>query len=272
MSQPFRSVPLDCACQAGQDSVPYLRLRRHTIMRCRECGGAWTSPRPGEVDYSSNDFHSAFVIPDEAAIDSSKLPWEWRRSLDVQVRMLQSVLAPGAHVHEVGCGQGMLLEMLRKAGYRVTGIEPSTSASQVALAKRIEVETGYFGAENTIRKADCVVFSHVLKHIGEPQRALSDAAALVPEGYLLCFQTNYRGLIPRLTREKWGWIPEEHFWHFTPESLTRWVVRHGFEPVELKYVSLVQGNWKSKLAQFVASRLPRAHDGFIALYKRAPKA
>ncbi len=249
--------------------MPYLRLPGHIIMRCQRCGVAWTFPRPGEVDYVSNDFHSAFVTPDEAAIDSSKLPWEWRRSLDVQVRMLQSVLPSGAHVHEVGCGQGILLGMLRKAGYRVSGIEPSKSASLVARAKGLEVETGYFGPGNTVRRADCVVLSHVLEHISEPHHMLADVALLVPEGHVLFFQTNFRGLIPRLTRQKWGWIPEEHFWHFTPKSLTRWAARHALLPVEIRYVSLVQKNWKSRLVQLAAGFLPCAHDGFVALYKKA---
>jgi len=270
MTQLRSNAPLDCECQAGRASVPYLRLLGHTIMRCQKCGVAWTSPRPGEVDYASGDFHSAFAPKNDVAINSAKLPWEWRHSLDVQLKMLQAVLAPGAHVHEVGCGQGMFLEMLCKAGYRVTGIEPSKSASQVARDKGIEVETGYFGAESTIQQADCVVFSHVLEHIGEPHRALADAAALVPDGYLLCFQTNFRGLMPRVTRRKWAWFPLEHFWHFTPASLTRWVAKHGFVPVDVRYVSLVQGNWKSKLIQFASSCLPHAQDGFIALYRQVP--
>ncbi len=259
----------DCECQVGQASVPYLRLPQHTIMRCQKCGVAWTSPRPGEVDYASNDFHSAFVREDDVAIEAATLPWEWRRSLQVQVQMLQSVLAPGAHVHEVGCGQGMLLELLHGAGFRVSGVEPSKSASRLAQAKGLEVETGYFGPDNTIRHADCVVLSHVLEHIGEPHRALTDAAALVSNGYLLFFQTNFRGLIPRVTRAKWGWIPEKHFWHFTPESLTRWVAKHDFIPVNVRYVSLVQRNWKSKFVQLAASCLPRTHDGFVALYRKA---
>ncbi len=272
MTQCRLNVPLDCECQAGGASVPYLRLPEHTIMRCLRCGVGWTSPPPRAIDYTSNDFHSAFRAPEEAAAEIAKLPWEWRHSLNIQLRLLRSVLDPGAYVYEVGCGQGLFLDLVRRAGYRVSGIEPSKSASRIAQAKGLEVETGYFGSGNSVRRADCVVLSHVLEHIGEPQRALADAAALVPGGYLLCFQTNYRGLIPRLTREKWGWIPEEHFWHFTPPALSCWVARHGFTPVDVRYVSLVQGNWKTRFAELAASCLPRAHDGFIALYRQAPRS
>lgn len=239
-------------------------------MVCQKCGLAWTYPRPSEVDYALNDFHAAFMPADEMTIDAAKLPWQWRHSLAVQVRLLQSVLVPGAHVHEVGCGQGMMLEMIRNEGYRVTGIEPSKSAARIAQAKGLEVETGYFGSGNLVSRADCVVFSQTLEHIGELQEVLTDAAALVPGGYLLCFQTNYRGLIPRLTREKWAWFPDQHFWHFTPPALSRCVAPYGFKLAAIRYLPLVHSHWKSRLAELAASCLPRAHDAFIALYQQVP--
>lgn len=254
--------PIHCNCQKGESSRLYLQLEAHRIMRCDTCGGAWTDPRPQPVNYVENDFHGMLE-----ASDSRALPWEWRMSLRTQLKMIIHHLPAGAHIHEVGCGQGLFLDLLRNHGFEVTGIEPSKSASNIARKKGLQVECGYFGHGNAVKKADCVVFSHVLEHIGAPYETLQLAAHIARGGHMMFFQTNYRGLIPRAVGAKWAWIPNEHFWHFTPNSLQSWLSKHEFTQMEVRFASLVQGNWKTKLLQLGTLIVPQLADGFISIFK-----
>ena len=265
-----RSSSLRCRCQSVQPPKIRARLERHTIFSCPECTLAWTTPPPGPIKYEQGDFHQCVDSSANAVPSVSQLPGEWQNSLRLQVELLKKHLKPGAHVHEVGSGRGLALQLFREAGFSVSAVEPSERAAAIAQQQGFAVETGYFGAGNRIATADCVVFSHVLEHIAEPEAVLDHAADLVGDGYLLFFQTHYPGWIPRIFVRHWAWIPDEHFWHFTPKALDGWLARVGFSRVELCYVPLVQGNWKTKLVRNLASLIPPAQDGFIALYRRNP--
>jgi len=256
-----------CPCGQHQMQELYLSLGDYTIMRCLECGLGWTHPPPAPIDYAAADFHFCAAgggIAGRITVDS--LPSEWQRSLLIQAALLQKYLPRQAHIHEVGCGQGLFLEILGQSGFQVSGIDPSVSAAAIARSKGLDVETGFFGAKNVPRTPKCIVLSHVLEHLEKPFDALATAAEVVHGGYLLFFQTNYRGLIPRIVGRKWTWIPEQHFWHFTPASLARWLSRYGFVPIETIYTPLVQHHWKTKLLNGIAGLVPPAYDGFITLF------
>ncbi|MFQ3664403.1 MAG: class I SAM-dependent methyltransferase, partial [Chloroflexaceae bacterium] len=150
----------------------------------------------------------------------AELPPQWRYSLQLQVDRLMKVLPPGARVLEIGCGEGLLLDELRRRGLRVTGIEPSIAASAAARSKGLDVHTGYFPGVPIEGPFDAVVMSHVLEHLSQPIETLVAIDRLLNGGYVLLIQTNWRGLIPRICGRRWyAWVPDQHFWHFTPRGL-----------------------------------------------------
>jgi 2-polyprenyl-3-methyl-5-hydroxy-6-metoxy-1,4-benzoquinol methylase len=209
---------------------------------------ARTDPSPAPIDYENEDFHSQFPF---ASIDD--LPRTWRRGLALQAALLRRHLAPGTPVFEIGCGQGVLLEAMRRVGLTPSGIEPSISGSAAARAALHSVETGYFNPAHYPGPYAAVVLSHVLEHIENLTPFLAEIAASAPGGLIMLVQPNWRGLVPLKNQANWyAWAPTHHFWHFSAPGLKRWLRSLGLEILKVEYSSLEHNDyWLDRLARFV---------------------
>jgi SAM-dependent methyltransferase len=56
-------------------------------------------------------------------------------TLDLELSLIQSQVAPGASILDIGCGTGRHLVPLQEIGYRVTGVEPNPSMREALFAK-----------------------------------------------------------------------------------------------------------------------------------------
>ncbi|HMQ30107.1 MAG TPA: class I SAM-dependent methyltransferase [Chloroflexaceae bacterium] len=195
------------------------------------------------------------------------LPRQWRRSLLMQVDCLGAVLPPQSHILEIGCGEGVLLALLGTKGFKVTGIEPSVSASKEARRRGLEVHTGSFPEIHIDTRVDAVILSHVLEHMPRPASVLGAINNLLDHGYVLLVQTNWRGLLPRVLGRRWyAWVPEQHFWHFTPRGLETLYQPLGWATHAISYSSLVHRGGLHPLSE-LAWPIPGLGDQFQILAK-----
>jgi 2-polyprenyl-3-methyl-5-hydroxy-6-metoxy-1,4-benzoquinol methylase len=126
---------------------------------------------------------------------------------------------------------GLFLDEARKAGWDVTGIEPSRWAAESARARGLKVFNGTL--DEFISKGgafDAVVSWDVWEHLEDPLAALERAHELLKPGGLFVFTTvNLGGIGRKLFRGRWPWFMRMHLHYFTRESLTRMVRSAGFE-------------------------------------------
>ena len=207
------------------------------IVSCRDCTNALTWPRPATVDYASKDFHADTLKRESASFED--LPAPWRVAMQKQLRMLSRTLAAGASVLEVGCGHGILLEGLARAGFRVSGLEASFSAASRARMRGLHVSRGEFPSDCPPGPYDAIVLSHVLEHIESPHDVFAQIEQLAPGGQALFIQSNWQGLVPQVYLHKWcAWMPNEHFWHFSPKGLRRVLEKRGWKILAIEHSTL----------------------------------
>ncbi|MRR52170.1 MAG: class I SAM-dependent methyltransferase [Rhodocyclaceae bacterium] len=217
----------------------YFDAGRWRILHCRRCGNAVTDPRPVNHEAVVPDFHSQFGY--NTLDDVSP---QWRGAVLKQIDLLTSQLAPGAAILEIGCGRGLALRELTSRGYAATGIEISPAAAAAARFNGLDVRAADFMALDDPGTYDAIFLSHVLEHVPDVGPFLDKvAAALKLSGVVVFAQTNWQGLVPRLQRRRWyGWTPDQHCWHFTPQGLATVLALHGWTVLRTEQSSLSHGN------------------------------
>jgi SAM-dependent methyltransferase len=131
------------------------------------------------------------------------------------------VKLPKGRLMDVGCGNGRFLSLARNLGWETRGLELDSAAVQAARSQGLEVlQGGYELLASLQEELDCIVCSHVLEHVHDPQDMLRTLAnALKPGGTLLLAVPNATSLV----RDHFGndWRGLEAPRHLSIPSLRR---------------------------------------------------
>ena len=156
------------------------------------------------------------------------------------VKSLEPWLKPNAMVLEVGSNDGLLLGLLRDAGFNVTGIEPSELLVAESKAKKLNVHQGYF-EENFVAsnfgltKFDLIVGNNVFAHIENLSGAIELAGKMLNTGGTLVFEVAH--FLKILTDNTFDSIYHEHMSYHTVISMQKYLQE--FTELEVYDVQLI---------------------------------
>ena len=177
------------------------------LVRCDGCGlvhaTAGYAPRFLDDHYADR----ARRAPPAGAAPSAPRPGSERKrqALALYDRLAGGRLCPappGALALDIGCGPGLLLDLLREAGYGTVGIERSGAAAEAIAAghRVLAIDVEDERVELPERFA-LVTLTHVLEHLRRPVDALRWVAAhLADDGVVIVEVPNWGDL----ARPLWG--------------------------------------------------------------------
>lgn len=112
---------------------------------------------------------------------------------------------PKGKLVDVGCGDGMFLDIAKQFGWGTLGIEMDPGAVRAARAAGHEVIEGTYEILAALgNQIDCVICSHVLEHVHEPKvllRAIS--TALRSGGVALISLPNAGSVVRKAFSDSW---------------------------------------------------------------------
>lgn len=120
-----------------------------------------------------------------------------RQALQLELQLLRDMLKPAAgdSLLDIGCGTGTCLETFLDLGLKVTGLDASTYALDIALKKignRVDFYKGYAEDlpfdDNSFNHA-CLFTS--LEFVGDPQKALAEAFRVAKDRVFLGVLNRY---------------------------------------------------------------------------------
>jgi SAM-dependent methyltransferase len=133
---------------------------------------------------------------------------------------------------DVGCGSGLLLDLIRRRGFTVTGVDVSASAARAAQVEHgLSVRIGSLrGARFDAESFDIVTMFHSLEHVTDPRASLSEARrVLQPNGRLIIQVPNIRSWQSRLLGGRWhGLDIPRHTIDYSLRSIHRLLGACGF--------------------------------------------
>lgn len=212
-----------------------------TVVRCRQCGLLSLAEFPDRQVREAGYQESYYREEDGERFFA---PFEWALGALKKLRMraiVRRVRGPGS-ILDVGCGRGDLIELFRKAGWRVLGTQISRTAAEAARRRRgVDVVVGEL-PELTLPESrfDVITFFHVLEHLDRPEAYLRRAHDLLADDGLLVVEVpDCDGPGFRLLGLKSLCLDyPHHLVFFTPRSLEGLLERTGFRVEALSRFSV----------------------------------
>lgn len=259
-----RDGPERCA-SCGSLSLRLLyRLRLLDVFECEECTIRFRYPLPSEGElidmYEDPEYHESAYFDNAHAGYRSNAPEIriYRRGL----QDLERLGAPG-RLLDVGCARGVFLDLARRAGWPVVGIELSeTHASYARKQFGLEVWSGDFlQAPFEAGTFTAITMWDFLEHVLDPRAVLGLAHRLLaPDGVLLVFTIDSASLFNRiasvaylatggrLVRPLELLYDARHNYYFTRRALKRLVESSDFRIERWRADRAYLGRWVSEPA------------------------
>jgi 2-polyprenyl-3-methyl-5-hydroxy-6-metoxy-1,4-benzoquinol methylase len=244
---------------------PQLKAKDYTVSedlfevwKCSDCTLSFTQNVP-DADNIGPFYQSTSYVSHSDTQDGfiNKLYHRVRNITLQQKRKLiiDATKTIGGNLLDVGAGTGAFANNMQEAGWQVTGLEPDTTARQVALNKfglqLDEPEKLFLLPTNTF---EVITMWHVLEHVHNLHGYLEQYHKILKSnGKLIIAVPNYTSHDAQHYGEYWAaYDVPRHLYHFSPESMNRLAGLKGFKIEAYKpmwydsfYVSMLSEKYKT---------------------------
>lgn len=259
-----------CPLCGGEDGAELRRTRDYNwgipgefcFVRCRGCGLVRQDPRPTVETlpslYPSRYGTAVSELSDDPTSKIFAPPNEYRRRA-----IERATSAPGTNF-DVGCGSGFFLELMRRRGWTVHGVD--ASEEHVAYAREAlgldGVTQSTWPAERVDGpRPDVVTMFHTIEHLSDPLEALSRARDLLsPDGVLVLETPNVESWPMGIFGDYCMQLDApRHLCLFSRSSLERCLHEAGFENVETTTFAASTMEYTESLRYLVQARGLRSY-------------
>ena len=140
---------------------------------------------------------------------------------------------------DIGCNEGRGLQIYRRNGYAVEGLELNERAAAVARSKGLAVDTATLERFRPATAFNVAVLSNVLEHSLDPAQMLRDVRRILKAGgqvWISC--PNSRSWLRFCFGRYWiNWHVPFHIVHFSPDTLAQMLKEAGFENVQTRQIT-----------------------------------
>ena len=139
----------------------------------------------------------------------------------------------GGSVLDIGCGNGEYLLRLQSIGWRCKGVEFNANAVSICRAHGLDIfqgnlEEAHFDAESF----DFVTAHHLIEHVPDPHRLMSEIARITKPGGTVLIRTPNSDALGRSWFASY-WFANEvprHLMLYSKDNLCLLAARHGLSP------------------------------------------
>jgi 2-polyprenyl-3-methyl-5-hydroxy-6-metoxy-1,4-benzoquinol methylase len=176
---------------------------RFRYYKCRQCGLV-------NLDLANGLDQEQYT---EQWIDPTDDGRRQHRDIDASFEFLTRYVQGPKRLLDIGCGNGRMLHLARRAGWSVKGIELSPKAAEaVRRTLGVDVVAADFlsvaPTREDLERYDVICLRHVLEHLPDSRLAMQKIRAMLrPDGHVLLEMPNIEGFDKRLKR----WINDHGF-------------------------------------------------------------
>ncbi len=208
------------------------------VLQCKNCSLVFVYPIPDRTQlkehYDDNYYSDWLDTQKESRIRM------WANRLN-RLKRFRS----GGSLLDVGCGEGTFLQLVKESGWQISGTELSPYAGKYASnALGSNIFCGeIFDARFSEDSFDVVTMWHVLEHVADPKRCLTEVHRIMkPDGLLVMAVPNVNDLVMQIAyriikRRKMKLFSKDekevHLYHFSAQTIRAYLDETGFECLRL---------------------------------------
>jgi 2-polyprenyl-3-methyl-5-hydroxy-6-metoxy-1,4-benzoquinol methylase len=196
---------------------------------CRVCSYVFSNPTPREEDLVN--FYS--LLEDE---EYSQEAEGRAKNFKTILKRLNKLKKPGNRLLDVGAASGIFLDLARKEGYEIYGIEPSRSLVKEAKEQYdISLFCGTLKNYPDPKKFSVIALIDIIEHLTDPVSFLEQVSSrLQKNGILVLVTPDIRSVAARMTGKKWWHYRIAHLNFFNKKSLHTLIKKSGLEMLSQK--------------------------------------
>jgi 2-polyprenyl-3-methyl-5-hydroxy-6-metoxy-1,4-benzoquinol methylase len=217
------------ACGANGYRV-FIRDPHHQVVRCPNCGLYYVNPTPTPAELSHRVQESAAYTEDQLRKKEF-----FRRRAQRLLDHVETLMRPG-RLLDIGCSIGTQLQVAQERRWKVTGIELAASSVRIAREAGFEVRTALLtDAGFATGSFDLITMNHVLEHVAHTPAFMREVhRVLADDGFVFISLPNVHAWKFYFRRGAYAWtFHEDHYIHFSPETLKRFLEKYGFQTIEI---------------------------------------
>lgn len=222
-------------------------------MQCLHCGFIYVFPLPSKEDieryYNDNSYYADYT-------GKKWREWNIRHHLLRKLELIECYCTKG-NLLDIGCADGLFLNLAVSRGWNATGVEISENLSLQAKNNfNLQIHKG------TLRSAkfpsdsfDAVTFIHNLEHSPNPRSIMKEVNRILkPGGYIYVAVPNLDEkiqmlirLLPvnseikhRILKIAGGICPPDHLCTFSKSTLHFLLRKNGFSPQKYVYINRIR--------------------------------
>ncbi len=198
------------------------------LYRCKNCGFVFSDPVPTaellEKIYSSIK-DPEYDLEEEGRADNFK-------------RILKRIkkLKGKGEILDIGAATGIFMNLAKKVGFEVDGIEPSEWAVKRGKEKYgLEIKHTTLEKYQTLKKYDIITMLDLIEHVENPKEVLKKVSSILKDDGLLVLVTpDIDSFLRKITGSRWWHFRPPHINFFNKKSLKLTLKNEGFEILSIK--------------------------------------
>ncbi|PIR93149.1 hypothetical protein COT99_02305 [Candidatus Falkowbacteria bacterium CG10_big_fil_rev_8_21_14_0_10_43_10] len=236
------TAAIDCPLCGVRKDEPLFTKQGFRFVRCQDCGIIYVNPQmlPGKLVDEYREDSAANRSWKDILLSPAQVEFN-NKNYGIILDVVERYQRKG-RVLDIGCSFGHFLDLARRRGFTVEGMELENEAVKYArkelnltIHQKVLVEAGFAGGEFDIAAA-----LGVLEHVSDPLNFLKDINRILkPEGVLVLTLPNVVSLVCMVLKEKARcFTGRNHLTYFSLPTLDKMLNKAGFKIVyQESYVS-----------------------------------
>lgn len=236
-----RKIFLECIACGSEDVLHAVTCTDNTVSKesfqiwgCKRCSFRYTQKVPDELNigryYQSDDYVSHSDT--KKGLINRLYHLARTITLSSKRKLVEKVTGiKHGSLLDYGAGTGAFANAMKKAGWKVTGLEPDEAARQMAkLNYDISLQPSTDLQQLPTNNFDTITLWHVLEHVHQLHNTLELLErSLKPSGKLVIAVPNYTSFDAQYYKAFWAaYDVPRHLYHFSPYSMELLLNKMGF--------------------------------------------